>query len=687
MTAAGTGSKGRTKAALERTEAKPVALPVNPAGLPACLKERPQWVAWRYQWRDDHWTKVPIDPKTGRNAKADVPGTWGTFEQALACHRANPTTTAGIGYEFSADDPYCGIDLDDSIDPDTGELQPWARPIVALLPTYTETSPSATGVKLICEAAKPGDRCEKKYNGHKVEMYEHRRFFALTGQRPRWYPAGVEARHEELEYVYNRVFGEDESPLVLKVRGDKDEDLIWTAAEAANGDKFLRLWLGDTSLHHGDDSAADLALCNLLAFYCGPDTERIDKLFRRSGLMRGKWDEKRGKQTYGQRTIARALKDRTEFYGDDNKHEHNGQATGEPKGKERAKAKPLTVPIFRTAAQIRAQPVDWLWRLWIARGAVTLLDGDPELGKSTIAIDLAARVSRGWEMPPAGGPVEGAEPAGVLILSAEDSPEHTIRPRLDAAGADLEHVIVLDAVRSGEEDHPPVLPWDLDVIEPLIRERDIELVVIDPFMAFLDGEIDAHKDQDVRRCLHRLKLLAEKTNVAIVIIRHLNKLAGGPALYRGGGSIGIIGAARCSLIVGRDPDDHTCRVLACNKTNLGPKPRSLCYSLEPKGDVVRVAWGKECDLTADDILEHPGGRKKKSAAQECAEDMRQYLADGPKLTKEVEQYLSQRGHRGHAIKDARKILGVRAKKTRFDGQWELELPEGDAEGGDPAQAQ
>src|SRR5262249_23472702 len=112
---------------------------------------------------------------------------------------------------------------------------------------------------------------------------------------------------------YNRVFGEADNPLVLTVPGDTDEDLLWQAALADNGDKFLRLWLGDTSLHDGDDSSADLALGSILAFWCGRDRqERIDRLFRPSGLMRPKWDEKRGKQTYGRKTVEKALKDKTD---------------------------------------------------------------------------------------------------------------------------------------------------------------------------------------------------------------------------------------------------------------------------------------------------------------------------------------------------------------------------------------
>src|SRR5205807_2386168 len=104
-----------------------------------------------------------------------------------------------------------------------------------------------------------------------------------------------------------------------------------------------------------------------------------------------------------------------------------------------------------------------------------------------------------------------------------------------------------EAVKTGEEESPPVLPWDLALVETTIVERGIVLVVVDPLTAYLPSEIDAHKDQDVRRCLHRLKLIAQRTGVAILVIRHLNKLTGGPSLYRGGGSIGIVGAARSAL--------------------------------------------------------------------------------------------------------------------------------------------
>src|SRR5205823_3007590 len=109
-------------------------------------------------------------------------------------------------------------------------------------------------------------------------------------------------------------------------------------------------------------------------------------------------------------------------------------------------------------------------------------------------------------------------------------------------------------------------------------------------MAYLDGEVNSFRDQDVRRCMHRLKALAEKTGAAVLIVRHLNKQSKGPALYRGGGSIGIIGAVRSALLVGRDPADETRRVLASNKCNLAAKPRSLLYTIEPHEKVSRIVW-------------------------------------------------------------------------------------------------
>jgi putative DNA primase/helicase len=212
--------------------------------------------------------------------------------------------------------------------------------------------------------------------------------------------------------------------------------------------------------------------------------------------------------------------------------------------------------IVVTMSSVTSRKVEWLWPLRIPRGAITVFDGDPGLGKSTTMLDVAARVTQGWRMPPDHGP-GGDEPADVIVLSAEDDPETTLRPRLDAAGADVGRVHLIAAIKGKEGERPPVLPIDLKMIEQLILTKRVRLLIVDPFSAFIDGKIDTHKDSDVRRAMHLLKELAERTGVAIVLIQHLNKVNLNIAWYRGGGSIAIVGAARSGLVAAVTPTSKT----------------------------------------------------------------------------------------------------------------------------------
>ena len=215
----------------------------------------------------------------------------------------------------------------------------------------------------------------------------------------------------------------------------------------------------------------------------------------------------------------------------------NGKAAG-------GDGRPPCEPVLVCVGDVAAEPVPWLWPSWLPLEALAVLDGDPGLGKSSLTLDLAARVSRGWAMPPGGGEV--CEPAGVVLLSAEDTIKHTIRPRLDAAGADLTRVHHMEAVRQGEAERLPVLPYDLDLLSDWVIARNVRLIVVDPLTAYLSGEFNCHVDQDVRQALRPLAKLAEKLRICVLFIRHLNKLSTGPALYRGTGSIAITGSARAA---------------------------------------------------------------------------------------------------------------------------------------------
>jgi hypothetical protein len=344
----------------------------------------------------------------------------------------------------------------------------------------------------------------------------------------------------------------------------------------------------------------------------------------------------------------------------------NGHAAPSPPPPASGQARLVAVPL----AEVRREKKRWLWYPWLPESAATLIDGDPGLGKSTITDDLAARLTRGWDMPPAPGGRAVRDPAHVLIVSAEDDYRCTIRPRLDAAGADPDFVTLADVVTVGDTERPAVLPTDLNLVEELVRRNGVKLVVIDPLMAFLDGATDAHKDQDVRRVLHQLKLFCEHTGVAVLVVRHLNKMSGASALYRGGGSIGIVGAVRAAWVVGRDPSDRSRRVLAMNKSNLAATPRSITYSLDPSPgdpDVAVIGWGAACDLSADDILSQP---EKSLKVDRCAGLVRDLLAGGPVPTDEVERRANQAGFSARTVRRACNQAGVvKEKEKRAGGRW------------------
>ena len=250
-------------------------------------------------------------------AATNDPTTWASYEDATAAAH-NGDAFNGVGFVFSEDDDFAGVDLDDSIDPATGQPKPWAERIIKRLNTYTEISPSGTGVKLFLRGRKPGTLCKRSpYEDGAVEVYDVTHYFTVTMRHLAGTPETIEDRTDELAALYHEVFLPDtRKPRKAKPNGGgakgNDAALLTRARESRNGAKFSNLYdNGDTSAYGGDDSAADLALCDLLAFWTGPDPDRIDRLFRTSRLMRDKWDSRRPGGTYGSMTIDKALEGRT----------------------------------------------------------------------------------------------------------------------------------------------------------------------------------------------------------------------------------------------------------------------------------------------------------------------------------------------------------------------------------------
>jgi hypothetical protein len=341
--------------------------------------------------------------------------------------------------------------------------------------------------------------------------------------------------------------------------------------------------------------------------------------------------------------------------------------------------RPATGEVGILISDVEPERVDWLWRGRIPKGKLTVLDGDPGLGKSAATLDLAARVSAGLDLPD-GTPCEAA---GAVICSAEDGLADTIRPRLDTAGGDPSRVLSLATVTDEEGLQRPIsIPQDVPIIEEGIRRIGAVLVVIDPLMAFFGSDIDSYKDQNVRRALAALASLGERTGAAIVIVRHLNKSGGKTPIYRGGGSIGIIGAARSGMMVGEDPDDENRRVLAPVKSNLAAPAPSLSFVLEEaENGAVRVRWLGETEVAATDLLSAPR-EEDSSALGEARNFLVDLLQDGPVPYAEVEAAAEQAGITMRTVKRAKKDLGVESHREgesgrQGGGRWVWSLSQGD----------
>ena len=345
---------------------------------------------------------------------------------------------------------------------------------------------------------------------------------------------------------------------------------------------------------------------------------------------------------------------------------------------------PFIKPKITPLASVAPRGVDWLWEGRLALGMLNCLEGDPGLGKSTVMYDVAARLSRGADMPDGTG---GPTASGVVVLTAEDPLDSIVRPRLEAAGADLTRIVSLAIEDQHGEREPTIGPADLMHIEAAIREVDAKLVIIDPLVAYLPADINSHRDQDVRRAFAPLRALAERTRACITFLRHLNKFVNGDPLYRGGGSIGIIGAVRSGLIMALDPDDAEedrtlqRRVLAPLKSNLGAAP-ALRLRLEVApgcqnrpGAPIVVVWDGPCDQTAASLLAGRVDPARRNELEAAVEFLRELLAGGRTISaKEGIAAARAQGHSNRTIERARVRLGVDAYREEFRGPWRWFLP-------------
>ena len=344
---------------------------------------------------------------------------------------------------------------------------------------------------------------------------------------------------------------------------------------------------------------------------------------------------------------------------------------------------PVNGPVLVNLATVEPEQVEWLWPDRVAVGKLTLLTGDPGLGKSFITLDMAARVSKGlpWPDHTDAAAVQG----GVVLLSAEDDPADTIRPRLDALGADPAQLNLLSAVQSdggdtgdwpddvaASEAHVDLTKHICELEQAIHQTPNCRLVIIDPIAAYL-GHTDSHRDAALRGVLSPLARIAANNRVAVVAVAHLNKSAGGKAVYRSSGSIAFVAAARSAWAVTKDRDDPKRRLVLPLKNNLAPDVHGLAYSIEEDAITRQpsVLWEPDpVMISAEEALGDPVGDREES--DEVQDWLRSTLAGTDGIpAKEMLEQAEANGFSHKAARKALKAAGGKAVRAGFgkDGAW------------------
>jgi hypothetical protein len=325
------------------------------------------------------------------------------------------------------------------------------------------------------------------------------------------------------------------------------------------------------------------------------------------------------------------------------------------------KSKPIIY--YQPLSNVEPQEIEWFWCPFMPFGSVTILEGDPGLGKSFLAMYLAAIVSTGGELP--GG--TKVRRGRVLYLAAEDDPAYTIRPRIDAMAGDAERIRI-------QADYAALDDIGLTRLGKEVRMHRPDLIIIDPLYAFVPSGADIYRPNEIRAFLVQLTKLAEETGAAILVIRHLRKAKGEKALYQGAGSIDVIGVARSALMVGLHPDDPERRVVVHHKHNLSARGESLAFRLPVSPDLrlPRLVWDGKVDLDADDLI---NGGSETTSLELVKGFLKEALKRGPKAAEEILQRAKAEGHASRTLDRAKKALGVQVRKNGKIWEWALPIRE------------
>ena len=317
--------------------------------------------------------------------------------------------------------------------------------------------------------------------------------------------------------------------------------------------------------------------------------------------------------------------------------------------------------------QVEIEKIDWLLYPFIPFGKVTIVQGDPGEGKTTMVLQIIAKLTKGEAVLPSDSDESALEektmalePVNVIYQTAEDGLGDTIKPRLLSAGADCSRVMVID-------DNDQALTMMDARLEEAIIKTNARLVVLDPIQGFLGTAVDMHRANEIRPLMKRVAVLAEKYHCAIILIGHMNKNSNGKSSYRGLGSIDFQAAARSVLIVGRIKDEPEIRVVCHVKSSLAPEGKSIAFRLDKD---TGFEWIGEYDISADDLLSGDNRGQKIHAAKEF---LKEILASGSVAQTKVAEEAESRRIKKKTLWNAKKELEI--DSVKIGNQWFWMLPE------------
>ena len=317
--------------------------------------------------------------------------------------------------------------------------------------------------------------------------------------------------------------------------------------------------------------------------------------------------------------------------------------------------------------QVEVEKIDWLLYPFIPFGKVTIVQGDPGEGKTTMVLQIIAKLTKGEAVLPSGSDESALEektmvlePVNVIYQTAEDGLGDTIKPRLLSAGADCSRVMVID-------DNDQALTMMDARLEEAIIQTKARLVVLDPIQGFLGTDVDMHRANEIRPLMKRIAVLAEKYHCAIILIGHMNKNSNGKSSYRGLGSIDFQAAARSVLIVGRIKDEPEIRVVCHVKSSLAPEGKSIAFRLDKD---TGFEWIGEYDISADDLL---SGDNRGQKIHEAKEFLKEILVSGSVAQTKVAEEAESRGIKKKTLWNAKKELEI--DSVKIGNQWFWMLPE------------